>query len=40
MERYLIMKDGTVFTGQAIGSSGTVMGEAVFTTAMLSLIHI
>ncbi len=34
MERYLIMKDGTVFTGQAIGASGTVMGEAVFTTAM------
>lgn len=34
MERYLIMKDGTVFTGTAIGAEGTVMGEAVFTTAM------
>lgn len=34
MERYLIMKDGTVFTGKAIGASGTVIGEAVFTTAM------
>ncbi len=34
MKRYLIMKDGTVYTGEAIGASGTVMGEAVFTTAM------
>lgn len=34
MERYLIMKDGTVYTGSAIGASGTVIGEAVFTTAM------
>lgn len=34
MERYLIMKDGTVYTGKAIGASGTVIGEAVFTTAM------
>lgn len=34
MERYLIMKDGTVFTGTAIGAEGTVIGEAVFTTAM------
>ena len=34
MERYLIMKDGTVYTGTAIGGSGTVIGEAVFTTSM------
>ena len=34
MDRYLIMKDGTVFTGTAIGADGTVIGEAVFTTAM------
>ena len=34
MDRYLIMKDGTVFTGTAIGAEGTVIGEAVFTTAM------
>lgn len=34
MERYLIMKDGTVYTGTAIGAEGTVVGEAVFTTAM------
>ncbi len=34
MERFLIMKDGTVFRGEAIGAEGTVIGEAVFTTAM------
>ena len=34
MERYLIMKDGSVFKGEAIGADGTVIGEAVFTTAM------
>ncbi|MDE7464240.1 MAG: carbamoyl phosphate synthase small subunit, partial [Clostridiales bacterium] len=34
MKRYLIMKDGTVYTGEAIGAEGTVIGEAVFTTAM------
>ena len=39
MERYLIMKDGTVLTGKAIGASGTVIGEAVFTTAMCGYIQ-
>ena len=34
MERYLILRDGTVYAGTAIGASGTVVGEAVFTTAM------
>ncbi len=34
MERYLILKDGTVFTGTPVGADGTVIGEAVFTTAM------
>lgn len=34
MDRYLILKDGTVFKGVAIGAEGTVIGEAVFTTAM------
>lgn len=38
MERYLIMKDGTVYTGTAIGASGTVIGETVFTTAMCGYI--
>ena len=34
MKRYLIMSDGTTYCGTAIGASGTVVGEAVFTTAM------
>ena len=34
MERYLILKDGTVYRGEAIGADGTAIGEAVFTTAM------
>lgn len=34
MKRYLILKDGTVYCGTAIGASGTVIGETVFTTAM------
>lgn len=34
MEKYLVLKDGTVFTGEAIGAPGTAIGEAVFTTAM------
>lgn len=39
MKRYLIMKDGTVFTGEAIGADGTVIGEAVFTTAMCGYLQ-
>lgn len=34
MNRYLVLKDGTVFTGEPIGADGEVIGEAVFTTAM------
>lgn len=34
MKRYLILKDCSIYTGTAIGASGTVIGEAVFTTAM------
>lgn len=39
MDRYLIMKDGTVLTGKAIGAEGTAIGEAVFTTAMCGYIQ-
>lgn len=39
MERYLIMKDGSVYTGEAIGASGTAIGEAVFTTSMCGFIQ-
>ena len=31
---YLILSDGTVFTGKSFGKEGTVIGETVFTTAM------
>lgn len=32
---YLILSDGTVFTGKSIGAKGDVVGEVVFTTAMV-----
>jgi len=31
---YLILADGTVFTGKSFGCEGEVVGEIVFTTAM------
>lgn len=31
---YLILKDGTVYTGRSLGASGTTIGEVVFTTGM------
>jgi len=31
---YLVLSDGTVYAGQALGSSGTTIGEVVFTTGM------
>ena len=31
---YLILSDGTVFTGKSFGKEGTFIGETVFTTAM------
>ncbi|MEQ8453548.1 MAG: glutamine-hydrolyzing carbamoyl-phosphate synthase small subunit [Sandaracinaceae bacterium] len=31
---HLVLADGTVFEGHAIGASGTTVGEAVFTTGM------
>ncbi len=32
---YLILADGTVFEGKSFGAEGTVIGETVFTTAMV-----
>lgn len=32
---YLILADGTVFEGKSFGASGSVIGEIVFTTAMV-----
>ena len=31
---YLILADGTVFTGSPIGATGSTIGETVFTTGM------
>jgi carbamoyl-phosphate synthase small subunit len=31
---HLVLEDGTVFSGRAVGASGTAAGEACFTTAM------
>lgn len=39
MKRYLILKDGTVFTGEAFGADCEVIGEAVFTTAMVGYME-
>ena len=32
MERYLVLEDGTVFSGEAFGFEGQTTGEVVFTT--------
>ena len=32
---FLVLADGTVFEGKSFGAEGTVMGEVVFTTAMV-----
>jgi len=31
---YLVLEDGTVFSGRSVGAPGAALGEAVFTTAM------
>ena len=31
---YLVLEDGTVFSGRSVGAAGVAFGEAVFTTAM------
>ena len=36
---YLILADGTVFEGRAIGATGTTTGETVFTTGMTGYIE-
>ena len=32
---FLVLADGTVFEGKSFGAEGTVVGEIVFTTAMV-----
>jgi carbamoyl-phosphate synthase small subunit len=34
LKRYLLLSDGTVFEGKALGASGTTVGEVVFNTGM------
>ena len=36
---YLILADGTIFEGSAIGASGSTIGETVFTTGMTGYIE-
>ena len=39
MKRYLILSDGSVFEGEAIGADGDAIGEVVFTTAMVGYME-
>ncbi len=39
MKRYLILSDGSVFEGEAIGADGETVGEVVFTTAMVGYME-
>ena len=39
MKRYLILSDGTVFEGSAMGADGETLGEVVFTTAMVGYME-
>ena len=36
---YLVLEDGTIFTGQAFGACGDVTGELVFTTGMTGYLE-
>jgi len=39
MTGFLLLEDGTSFPGRSVGADGIALGEAVFTTAMLSPIR-
>ncbi len=39
MKAFLILADGTIFEGQAIGATGSTIGETVFTTGMTGYIE-
>ena len=34
MRAYLVLEDGSVFTGEPLGATGRATGELVFTTSM------
>ena len=39
MKAYLILEDGTVFTGESIGSTREVISEIVFNTSMTGYLE-
>ncbi|WP_251546204.1 carbamoyl phosphate synthase small subunit [Pumilibacter intestinalis] len=39
MKRYLILSDGSVFEGRAMGAEGETLGEVVFTTGMVGYME-
>ena len=40
MEAYLILEDGTTFTGRSIGSTKDVISEIVFNTSMTGYLEV
>ena len=40
MKAYLILEDGTVFTGTSIGSEREVISEIVFNTSMTGYLEV
>ena len=40
MKAYLILEDGTVFTGKRIGSAREVISEIVFNTSMTGYLEV
>ncbi len=40
MKAYLILEDGTVFTGKSIGSTREVISEIVFNTSMTGYLEV
>jgi len=39
MKRYLVLENGNVYEGEALGASGSVISEIVFTTAMTAYLE-
>ena len=39
MKAFLILEDGTVFTGTSIGSTREIISEIVFNTSMTGYLH-
>ena len=40
MKAYLILEDGTVFTGKSIGSTKEIISEIVFNTSMTGYLEV